>query len=250
MLHGIGGNAQSFTPLMRSLEGRRPMLAWDAPGYGESDPLTVDWPDAGDYAAALDRLLAHLEVSACVLLGHSLGALVAARFAVISPRRLATLLLISPALGYGTAKEAPLPPAVADRLDDLDRLGPERFAAARAPRLLADPSGCPEVLRAVERAMAGVRRPGYDHAARMLAGGNLLQDAAKIHAPTAVLVGSRDAITPPAHARRVFDALQRRSRRHAYREIAGAGHAVCQEQPAEIARALTELVETRADAHA
>ena len=39
LLHGIGSNAQSFAPLMRSFEDRYSMLAWDAPGYGGSAPL-------------------------------------------------------------------------------------------------------------------------------------------------------------------------------------------------------------------
>ena len=123
MLHGIGSNAQSFVPLMLVLDGSHPTLAWNAPGYGESQPLAVDWPDAGDYATALDRLLAHLDVSRCILVGHSLGTLIAARFALVSPSRVAALVLISPALGYGTGKGAALPPAVADRLAELDRLG-------------------------------------------------------------------------------------------------------------------------------
>jgi pimeloyl-ACP methyl ester carboxylesterase len=235
---------------MQALDHGRRTLAWDAPGYGASQPLTMDWPDAGDYAAVLSRLLAQLEVSRCVLLGHSLGALIAARFALVSPLKVAALVLISPAVGYGTEKGAALPAAVAERLDELDRLGAEKFAAARAPRLLADPGGRPEVLHAVECAMAAIRRPGYDQAARMLAGGRLFDDAAAIQVSTAVLVGSQDLITPPASARRVFDALQGRPQRHAYREIANAGHAVCQEQPAEIARAIVEFVEARTDAHA
>jgi pimeloyl-ACP methyl ester carboxylesterase len=250
MLHGIGSNAQSFAPLMQALDRRHPTLAWDAPGYGESEALAVEWPDAGDYAAVLNRLLAHLELSRCVLLGHSLGTLIAARFALICPRQVVALVLISPALGYGTEKGAALPSAVADRLDELDRLGAEKFAAARAPRLLADPGGHPDVLHAVERAMAAIRRPSYDQAARMLAGGRLLADAAKIQVPTAVLVGSQDTLTPPAIARRVYAALPGPSQRHAYREIATAGHAVCQEQPAEIARAIAEFVEARAEIHA
>ena len=85
MLHGIGSNAQSFVPLMLALDGSHPTLAWNAPGYGDSQPLAVDWPDAGDYATVLDRLLAHLDVSRCILVGHSLGTLIAARFALVSP---------------------------------------------------------------------------------------------------------------------------------------------------------------------
>ncbi len=65
--------------------------------------------------------------------------------------------------------------------------------------------------------------------------------------PTAVLVGSQDRITPPANARRVFAALQGPPQRHAYREIPDAGHAVCQEQPGETARAIAEFVDEQGE---
>jgi pimeloyl-ACP methyl ester carboxylesterase len=250
LLHGIGSNAQSFVPLMRAFEGRHPLLAWDAPGYGDSQPLAIDWPDASDYATALNRLLSHLDLPRCILVGHSLGTLIAARFARVAARRVAALFLISPALGYGAEKGAALPPSVAGRIEELDRLGPEKFAAARAPGLLGDAFVPSHVRQLVERSMAAVRRPGYDQAARLLAGGRLLDDAAKLDVATAVLVGSQDRITPPANARRLFDALQASSQTHIFREVAGAGHAICQEQPAEIARVITEIAESKASAHA
>jgi pimeloyl-ACP methyl ester carboxylesterase len=249
LLHGIGSNAQSFLPLMQAFAGHHPTVAWDAPGYGNSQPVTAEWPDASDYAAALNRLLARLGISRCVLVGHSLGALMAARFAVTARSRVVALALISPALGYGSEKGMPLPPSVARRIGDLDRLGPAEFAAARAPGLLADPTGRPDVLQAVERAMASVRRPGYDQACRLLAGGRLLDDAAKVEVATAVLVGTQDRVTPPEHVRRAFDALPQ-SPRHLYREISDAGHALCQEQPAAVSQAIAAIVGNKAKADA
>jgi pimeloyl-ACP methyl ester carboxylesterase len=249
LLHGIGSNAQSFAPLMEAFDARSPMFAWDAPGYGDSQPLYVDWPDASDYAAALSRLLAWLGTSRCILISHSLGCLMAARYALVASRKVAALVLTSPALGYGVEKGSALPAGAAARIDELDRLGPEKFAAARAPGLLADPSAQPDVLQGVERAMAAVRRPGYDNAVRLLASGRLLEDAAKLTVSTAVLVGAQDRITPPASCRRAFDALPASSQL-VYREIPDAGHAVCQERPVEVARAIAEIVASGASAHA
>ena len=99
------------------------------------------------------------------------------------------------------------------------------------------------------RAMAAVRRPGYDQAARLLAGGRLLENAAKLAVPTAVIVGVQDRITSPDNVRRVFAALPE-SLRHSYRQIENAGHAVCQEQASEIARAIAEFADHEANAHA
>lgn len=240
LLHGIGSNAASFTGLMAALGPNVPTVAWNAPGYGASQPLATDWPDAGDYAGALIRLLDTLEVGRCVLVGHSLGTLIAARFARLWPERVLALALISPTLGYGGAQSDPLPAKAAARLEALLHLGAAGFAAERAPRLVANPAARPEIVAAVRAAMAAVRRPGYDQATRMLATGHLLDDAVAIEAPTAVVVGAADRITPPETACRVAAALV-----HApsllFSEISAAGHAVCQEEPRAVAEIITQL---------
>jgi pimeloyl-ACP methyl ester carboxylesterase len=250
LLHGIGSNAQSFEPLMMALDGKHPTLAWDAPGYSESRPLEAKWPDASDYAEALDRLLAQLKTTRCVVVGHSLGCLIAARYAVLTKAKVAALILVSPARGYRSRKGDPLPPPVARRLDELDQLGPEKFAAERAPSLLADASGRPDVLHAVERAMAAVRRPGYDQACRMLASGRIADDAVNVEVPAAVISGDKDSVTPVANGQLVYQDLQKSSARHLIRIIEDAGHAVCQEKPEEVARAMVEFVESNVATHA
>jgi pimeloyl-ACP methyl ester carboxylesterase len=47
----------------------------------------------------------------------------------------------------------------------------------------------------------------------------------------------------------VFEAL-RPSAREAFEEFAGAGHAICQEQPAAVARAITAIAGDKATTHA
>jgi pimeloyl-ACP methyl ester carboxylesterase len=243
LLHGIGSNAQSFEPLMGALDGKYPTLAWDAPGYGESKPLAMQWPDASDYAEALGRLLAQLQITRCVVVGHSLGCLIAARYAVMAKAKVAALILVSPARGYRSRKGDPLPAPVARRIEELDQLGAEKFAAKRAPSLLADASDRPDVLQAVARAMAGVHRPGYDQACRMLASGRLHDDAVQVEVPAAIINGDKDSVTPVANGQLAYQDLQKSSPRHLFQIIDGAGHAICQEKPEEVARVLVEFLE-------
>jgi pimeloyl-ACP methyl ester carboxylesterase len=250
LLHGIGSNAHSFEPLMTALDGSYPTLAWDAPGYGESKPLRVQWPDASRYAEALDRLIARLKITRFILVGHSLGCLMAARYAVMKKEKLAALVLISPATGYHSPPGCTLPPSVAKRIEELDRLGPEKFAAKRAWALLADGSQRADVLEAVRSAMAAVRRPGYDQAARLLATGFIFDDAGKIEVPAAVIKGKKDYATTFWNAHFVYNYVQRISPRYYFRIIDDAGHAVCQEQPAEVARLIVDFVEERVVADA
>jgi pimeloyl-ACP methyl ester carboxylesterase len=77
----------------------------------------------------------------------------------------------------------------------------------------------------------------------------MLDDAAKLAVRTAVLVATQDRVTPPPNARRIFEAVPPQHRR-LYREIPEAGHAVCQEQPAEVATIIDEFIASKASAHA
>ena len=104
LLHGIGSAPESFLPLVGALGGNAPVLAWDMPGYGGSVDLAPEWPDAGDYAAALATLLDEAGIARCILLGHSLGVVTAARFARLHPERVALFAALSPALGYGVPR--------------------------------------------------------------------------------------------------------------------------------------------------
>ena len=63
LLHGIGSNAQSFVPLMQAFDRRSAVLAWDAPGYGDSQPLALDWPDAAGPRAKVEEELAELDAA-------------------------------------------------------------------------------------------------------------------------------------------------------------------------------------------
>jgi pimeloyl-ACP methyl ester carboxylesterase len=240
LLHGIGSQASSYAPLMAAWPGPCDLLAWNAPGYGASQPLRTETPTPDDYADALVRMLDALDLDRVVLVGHSLGCLFAARLAARAPQRVAALALLSPALGYRVPAGEPLPPAVQARIDDLVRLGPAAFAAARAARLVHDPEHKPQVLAAVRAAMADVGPAPYAQAVHALGAGDLLADAPRIPAPTLVAVGAEDVVTPPANAHALAAALRPPV---ACQEIAGAGHALPQEDPAAVAALLTRFVE-------
>jgi pimeloyl-ACP methyl ester carboxylesterase len=241
LLHGIGSNAKSYLPLMVVLPPTVDIIAWNAPGYATSQPLAQAKPTPRDYAAALARLLDALAVERVLLAGHSLGCLFAASFATQVPDRVAALALLSPALGYKVSPGAALPPAVQARIDEIQTLGPQEFAAKRAARLVHNAQRNPRVLTAVREAMAAVNPAGYVQAVHALGAGDLVADAARINAPTFVATGAADVITPPLNARTVYSALRNPA---GYHEVAGAGHALPQEKPEAVAGLFTEVIET------
>lgn len=243
LLHGVGSNAASFSPLLDHLPRDWRLIAWNAPGYGGSAPLEAGWPLALDYAAALRGFLDRLDLERVLLAGHSLGCLMAASFASMHRERVVRLLLGSPALGHGVPRGAALSVAAQARIDDLETLGPDRFAAVRSPRLVYRAEENPEIVRRVRDGMARVSAPGYPQAARMLASGRLIDDAQRLQVPTDVIVGAEDVVTPPDSARRAHAAL-RDAWRGALTIVPGAGHALYQQAPAAFAAALAALAET------
>ncbi|WP_110857711.1 alpha/beta fold hydrolase [Paraburkholderia silvatlantica] len=231
LLHGIGSGAASWVQQLESLGATRRVLAWDAPGYGESTPVDAASPLAADYAAALAAWLDALAIECCVLVGHSLGAIVAGAFAAAYAPRVAGLLLISPAAGYGAA----LPDVRASKRDTrlamLAELGPAGLAAQRSTNMLS--AHASEAARAwVRWNMARIVPAGYAQATHLLANADLAADLAAldggIAVETKVVVGEDDRITPPAACERLAAAA-----RTALRVVPRAGHAGYVEAPAD-----------------
>jgi len=235
LLHGIGSDALSWAPMIEALPSEFDVVAWWAPGYGESAPVAPERPAPADYAARLLALLDAMRRDRVVLAGHSLGTLFAGRFAADHPERVAALALFSPALGYRVQPGESLPPRVQARIDDLAALGPAEFARTRAGRL----AHRQDVMPGVQRAMANLRLPGYAQAVHALARGDLLADAARIAMPALVACGEQDSVTPPDYAQRVHQAIQGST----LRLIADCGHVLPQETPGEAAALLAELAD-------
>jgi pimeloyl-ACP methyl ester carboxylesterase len=228
LLHGIGSAAASFRYQLETLSAQFRVTAWDAPGYGVSTPLATEHPGASHYAAALDAWLTALGVDRCHVVGHSLGTLIAARFAAERPKRVVSLTLASIAKGHGELPPAERQRLLAQRLDDLAELGPHGMAAKRGPRLLG-PSATEKMRRIVVETMACIHPDGYAQAARLLSTGNIAADIARLPAglPIQVIVGEADVITPPATCLEIAAACSGASTH----VIPGAGHAVYLEKP-------------------
>lgn len=230
LLHGIGSGAASWLQVAQQLASRARVIAWDAPGYGDSSPLESPAPKAEQYAVRLSQMLDTLGVEDCVLVGHSLGALPALALArSAQAQRVRRLLLISPAGGYGAPEFAEQRQRVRQqRLDNLERLGIAALAAQRSAHMLS-PAAEPQALAWVRWNMARLNPAGYRQAIELLCGDDLLRHGAP-DMPCDVHCGDADSITPAATCRILAQALGAR-----FNLIADAGHASPIEQPRVVA---------------
>lgn len=244
MLHGIGSNMTSFDGLSVALPEDWTLIAWNAPGYGASRPLEQAWPTAGDYAGRLAAVLDAVGMDRVLLAGHSLGTLMAVSFARLHPDRVAGLILLACAQGHGAAPGR-LGEKAQARLDDLEKLGAAEFAGSRAPRLMARPDAMPDVRDRAIAAMAAINPQGYAQAVRMLATGDQAGEAGHVRTPSLVMVGEKDAVTPPAQSRAVHTALAAVSPDlpHEFHSAPDAGHILHQEFPAAVATPMAQFAD-------
>ncbi|SAK68183.1 alpha/beta fold family hydrolase [Caballeronia catudaia] len=197
LLHGIGSGAASWVRQLDALGAKRRVFAWDAPGYGASTRVADESPVAIDYASALSAWLDAINVERCVIAGHSLGAIIAGSFAASAPERVAGLLLISPAAGYGAASKDVRESKRDARLSMLKELGPQGLARERSANMLSQYAD-EEAREWVRWNMARIVPEGYAQATHLLANADLAADIARFHGRIAIAVGAEDTITPPA----------------------------------------------------
>ena len=223
LLHGICSGAASWLHVALGLGERARVIAWDAPGYGQSAPLPMAVPDARDYAARLLHTLDALGIERCVLAGHSLGALTATAFAQAHPARVTRLVLLSPAHGYGARPEQGQ--AVrSKRLHRLEQIGIEQMAAQRSAHLLSTAASA-QARAWVRWNMARLLPHGYRQAIELLCGDHLLRYTPQA-VPCEVHCGSADSITRADDCQALALALGA-----PFKLIPGAGHACAIEQP-------------------
>ncbi|MEC5404049.1 alpha/beta fold hydrolase [Paraburkholderia sp. MPAMCS5] len=202
LLHGIGSGAASWVQQFEALGTSRRVLAWDAPGYGASTPVAAASPAARDYAGVLNEWLDALGIERCVLVGHSLGAIIAGAFAVMHPERVAGLLLLSPAGGYGAARADVRDTKRDQRLAMLNELGPQGLAEKRSANMVSA-NASDEARAWVRWNMSRVIPHGYAQATHLLAHADLAADLARYTGRIQIAVGADDAITTPAACERL-----------------------------------------------
>ena len=237
LLHGIGSGAASWLQCALVLAASARVIAWDAPGYGVSSPLTAVAPTAGDYAARLGELLAAMGVGSCVLVGHSLGALTAAALAHGVGRPIVRrLVLISPARGYGAADQAEVREQTRrNRLETLRVRGVAGIADQAPSRMLS--ARASDAARAWVRWNAAQLDPaGYAQAVEMLCSEDI-ERFARLGVPVEVHVGAADVVTPPDACRRIAERFGA-----PFALLDDAGHASPVEQAELVARVIARAI--------
>lgn len=224
--NSLGTDLRIWDDVVARFDDRFRIVRYDKRGHGISDAPPAPYSLAehvGDARALLD----HLDIADAVVVGVSVGGMIALGLAAAHPARVRGLVLCDTAAKIGTAEA-----------------WDERIAAIRAGGLESIADGI------MERWFSGgfrgqspgelslwrnllVRTPveGYVGTCTALAGGDLTADVGALAVPALCMCGDEDGATPPALVRALAASIPGAH----YIEVAGAGHLPCIEQPAVVA---------------
>ncbi len=243
--HGLGGNFTHWEHVAPPLAETHRVIGLDLPGCGDSAKQKKNGAahyTIRSYADAAVRLLDHLQIAEAVVVGHSLGGMVASEAALVHPRRVQQLVIIDAAGFHRYTRSL----RWAARLIARPRLiAPtmERLAHTLLTNVFHERN------RYTDRFVAQTRgreaHPTIDDFAEMacsilpdLVDRHFLDDLERIVQPTLVVWGDQDKLLPFAEV----PAWARRLPKGQLVVLRGCGHMPITERPAAVVTALQEFL--------
>ena len=203
LIHGLGGDLHVWDADAPVLARHHRVLRFDVRGCGASDKPPGPYSLAL-FARDLDALLAACGIGRTHVLGISMGGVIAQRLALDYPQRVRSLILVSTSSEVGsTSVEA------WQRLADVierDGFDPRTADASRvfSPGFAASH---PDVVAELGRRNAGNDPRAYAATARAVSDYNWTSELRRITAPTLILQGLADQLTPPGGSVKMSRAL-------------------------------------------
>jgi len=235
LLHGYTDSWRSFEPVLPHLPGSLRAIAPSQRGHGDADRPAEGYRPA-DFAMDLAALMDALALGPAIVVGNSMGAQVAQRFAIDHPERTLGLVLIGAfaSLRGNPAVRGLWDGTVSGLTDPVD----PGFVRAFQESTLARPVP-PAYLDAVVRESLKVPARVWRATFAGFLEADFSAQLGRIGAPTLIVWGDRDAICPRGEQEALATAV-RGSRLMVY---PGAGHALHWAEPERFAAALVAFAE-------
>ncbi|QFG22740.1 alpha/beta fold hydrolase [Actinomadura sp. WMMB 499] len=233
-LHGHFGRARCFAPLAAALAPRYRVIALEQRGHGHSDRAGDYGPD--EYVADAAEFLRGLGAGPVIVLGHSMGGVVAFRLAARHPELVRALVVEE---GGALNRPPDVPHPVLDVRD-----WPRRAATLDGLRRAIEARGIPDAGYFLESAVEHPDGWGllFDRddmvASQRALIGDWWADWLGSSCPALLIHGPESFVLPTAQAR----AMAGRRPGTVLRELPGCGHWAHDDDPAAFASAVREFL--------
>ncbi|MGL5011538.1 MAG: alpha/beta fold hydrolase [Paracoccaceae bacterium] len=231
LIHALGTNLTLWDSLLPLLPAGLRVLRYDHRGHGQSDVPPPPYA-MGALIRDAERVMEHAGMRDAVVLGSSLGGLVAQGLATKRLDLVRGLILSNTAARIGNAA------MWQDRIATFRAQGAEGYADSAMERMFGrnfrTVAGMPRL-----RAMLTSTAPdGWIGCATAISGADFYATTANLTLPTMVIAGSNDGTTPPDMVRETADLILGAS----FHLIRGTGHFPFIEQPETYAKLIGDFL--------
>jgi len=224
LVHGAGENRLVWPAALRRMSGI-PVYAVDLPGHGKSDGQGRR--SVAEYATFVAQMLDALAIDRAVIAGHSMGGGIAQQFGLSYPTRAAALILVAtgarlrvaPKILESTQSDAQTAAELItqsewgpDTPEQMKRLGRQQLLTNRLDVFHGDYAACDKF--------------------------DVMERLGDIRAPTLVIGGTADQMTPPKYAVYLTEHIPGAQ----LSLVEGAGHMVMLEREEAVARPVEQFL--------
>jgi 3-oxoadipate enol-lactonase len=206
-------------------------IRFDKRGHGLSSlppaPYTM-----GALVHDTERLLDHLKVRDSLLVGLSIGGMIAQGLAVKRTDLIRAMVLSNTGAKIGTKD------IWKDRIEQVNSAGVKSLADAVMIRWFSEKFRAKPELELWYNMLVRTPDAGYAGCSAAIAGSDFYASTAKLRLPTLGIAGSEDGSTPPDLVRETVDLIPGSQ----FHLIRGVGHIPCVEQAEEYAKVLTKFI--------
>ena len=199
LLHGVGLRADMWRPVADRLAQHHRVVAPDLLGHGASPVPRAD-VSLADYASQVAALLRHLRIERAGIVGFSMGAMVAQRFALDHPGLASAVALVCAV--HDRTMEEKLAVRTRALATAIHGIAPSVQAALERWFTPAFATARPEVIESVKQAMLANDPVGYlrSYALFAQADEELAKEAGRIRTPTLIVAAADDVGSTPKMA--------------------------------------------------
>jgi 3-oxoadipate enol-lactonase len=230
--NSLGTDLRLWDKVLPLMPSNLRLIRYDMRGHGltsaPASPYTM-----GALVTDLERLMDHLKLKGAVVVGLSIGGMIAQGLAVKRLDLVRALVLSNTAARIGT------PQMWEDRIAGVRAGGIEALADAVMDRWFSKSFRATPELHAWRAMLTRQPADGYMGCSAAIAGTDFFTTTASLRLPTLAIAGDQDGSTPPDLVRETADLIPG-SRFHLIR---GAGHLPCVEKPDDYAAALTGFLQ-------
>lgn len=233
-VNSLGTDMRVWEKMMAEMPNGLRSIRYDMRGHGLSEAPEPPY-SMGDLVQDAAGLLDHLGVKSVVVVGLSIGGIIAQGLAAERPELVKGMVLMDTAAKIGT------PQMWEERVETMRDIGMVGLSVAVLERWFSKSfrENKHAELATWQAMLTRTSENGYAGCSLAIAQSDLRESTARLSLPTLGICGSEDGATPPDLVRETVDLIDG----SAFHIIRGAGHLPCVEYPQQTAEVTTRFLE-------